>query len=831
MRTFPGEFGNWGKTQSASLNGALKLPSGARFYRCALQVNPFAYLGRYGKQTAFQDEDSYNAAIVAACKANDVEAIAVTDHYRVAESKGLIAAARAAEIFVFGGFEASSKDGVDFLCIYDPERENSLERFIGKFGIHDHAHPSPNGDKDCLELLACVRDQGGIAIAANVAADNGLLKTLDGQPRANAWKSLHLYACAIPGSLDDVPWNYQMILKNKNADYKRNLSVALINASDVNSPEDLSKQRSTSFIKMSHLSVEGLRQAFLDPESRIRLNHDTPPEPHTEFIAMAWDGGFLDGTKLHFNENLNVLVGGRGAGKSTVIESIRYVLAIEPLGDEASKAHQGVEKLTLILERFVERDPNANARKAKLRFDLERSRGRITDVQREMKLVEEHLSQLPGLEETEKRFQDAGLEERLKEKNLLMREERILAAIRERLAPLSTARQEMAELLPVDSAFLSAKALEGLPSVALLTEGAGILDRVTAQLQKIAGEIERILTQADTEVSGLYARWDKRKQEVESTYEVLLRELQKDNIDGEAFIRLRKQIEELRPLREKKANLTRDIEAYLAERRRLIDEWTDLLSAEHRALEKAAKKITKRLPGRVRVTVAMGGNREPLVALLRAELSGKPAALLERLKNCENLSLLELAQRCREGKDALVAWYAFTPAAAERLAQATPDTLMKIEELELPATTKVELNTASEAEPEAWRALEALSTGQKATAVLLLLLLESEAPLIVDQPEDDLDNRFITDGVVPIMKNEKRKRQFIFSTHNANIPVLGDAELILGLSTDIQNGAVQGRISDCHMGSIDVQSVREMVEEILEGGKPAFEMRRLKYGF
>jgi len=156
---------------------------------------------------------------------------------------------------------------------------------------------------------------------------------------------------------------------------------------------------------------------------------------------------------------------------------------------------------------------------------------------------------------------------------------------------------------------------------------------------------------------------------------------------------------------------------------------------------------------------------------------------------------------------------------------------MKIEELELPATTKVELNTASEAEPEAWRALEALSTGQKATAVLLLLLLESEAPLIVDQPEDDLDNRFITDGVVPIMKNEKRKRQFIFSTHNANIPVLGDAELILGLSTDIQNGAVQGRISDCHMGSIDVQSVREMVEEILEGGKPAFEMRRLKYGF
>ena len=92
------------------------------------------------------------------------------------------------------------------------------------------------------------------------------------------------------------------------------------------------------------------------------------------------------------------------------------------------------------------------------------------------------------------------------------------------------------------------------------------------------------------------------------------------------------------------------------------------------------------------------------------------------------------------------------------------------------------MNTAPDGEPATWQTLEALSTGQKATAVLFLLLLESEAPLVVDQPEDDLDNRFITEGVVPIMRLEKRRRQFVFSTHNANIPVLGDAELILGLA-------------------------------------------------
>jgi ATPase subunit of ABC transporter with duplicated ATPase domains len=329
----------------------------------------------------------------------------------------------------------------------------------------------------------------------------------------------------------------------------------------------------------------------------------------------------------------------------------------------------------------------------------------------------------------------------------------------------------------------------------------------------------------------LRVRWDERKQSAEATYQALLRELQKSKIDGEEFIRLRRQIEELRPLKEKQAALVRDLAAFQGNRRNLLDEWFNLQSAEYRALEKAAKRVSRKLEGRVRATVSMGGNREPLEELLREDIGGNLVALLERLKGRDNLSLLDLAQHCREGKESLIANYSLPPAAAERLAQSGIDVFMKLEELELPATTLIELNTASEGDPATWQTIEALSTGQKATAVLLLLLLESDAPLIVDQPEDDLDNRFITEGVVPTMKTEKRKRQFVFSTHNANIPVLGDAELIVGLSTGVQNQSVQGRVQQRYMGSIDMQPVREMVEEILEGGKNAFEMRRQKYGF
>ena len=128
---------------------------------------------------------------------------------------------------------------------------------------------------------------------------------------------------------------------------------------------------------------------------------------------------------------------------------------------------------------------------------------------------------------------------------------------------------------------------------------------------------------------------------------------------------------------------------------------------------------------------------------------------------------------------------------------------MELEELDLPATTSIELNVAGEGQSPSWQMLDDLSTGQKATAVLLLLLLESDAPLLVDQPEDDLDNRFITDGIVPKMREEKLRRQFIFSTHNANIPVLGDAELILGLSAEGEADVGRATIPTEHMGSID----------------------------
>ncbi len=652
---------------------------------------------------------------------------------------------------------------------------------------------------------------------------------------------------------------------------------------------------------MSTVSVEAFRQAFLDPDSRIRLHSDLKPEPHAEFLAMTWEGGFLRDTAVHFNENLNVLVGGRGTGKSTMIESIRYALGLDPLGEEARTAHEGVvrhvlqsgtkvsllvrshkpsercytiersvpnppvvkdeagevltlspqdvmpgvevfgqheiseltkspEKLTLLLERFVDRDPALSGRKSQVRLQLERSRSRIVDVRRELQRLDERLAALPGLEETQKRFQEAGLEERLKEKSLLVREERLFSNLDERLDQYRTLHNELADGLPVDTAFVSSKALEGLPNADILSEIEGILGTLSRKLETLGEQFGKALAEADRAITETRSRWSERKTAIEDTYEKLLRELQKSKIDGAEFIRLRQQIEDLRPLHDRMERHRRDLEAHEAQRRNLLVEWEDIKAAEYRQVETAAKRVSRKLRDRVQVRVTMAGNRDPLERLLR-EIGGNLAAALERLRGHDQLSLRELAQRCREGKDALRTHYNLPSGAAERIAQADLDLFMRIEELELPVTTEIELNTAPDGAPAIWQMLQALSTGQKATAVLLLLLLESEAPLVVDQPEDDLDNRFITEGVVPIMRQEKRRRQFIFSTHNANIPVLGDAELILGLAATGEAREGHARIAPAHMASIDSRPVRELVEEILEGGKAAFEMRRSKYGF
>ena len=127
---------------------------------------------------------------------------------------------------------------------------------------------------------------------------------------------------------------------------------------------------------------------------------------------------------------------------------------------------------------------------------------------------------------------------------------------------------------------------------------------------------------------------------------------------------------------------------------------------------------------------------------------------------------------------------------------------------------------------EDYRAIDQLSAGQRCTAIFPLLLKLQEGPLIVDQPEDNLDNRHIADTIAPALLEDKRARQIAFTSHNANLVVLTDAEQIALFESDGSRGEVSARGFLCTSAS----SITRHVIATLDGGRSALRLRYQKYG-
>ena len=119
--------------------------------------------------------------------------------------------------------------------------------------------------------------------------------------------------------------------------------------------------------------------------------------------------------------------------------------------------------------------------------------------------------------------------------------------------------------------------------------------------------------------------------------------------------------------------------------------------------------------------------------------------------------------------------------------------------------------------------IENCSPGQRSSAMLPLIALVST--LIIDQPEDNLDNSLVGKVLVDILAGLKEKRQIIVATHNPNIVVSGDAEQVIVMDALSDNKGI------CkEMGSIDNSAIVKSVVDIMEGGKEAFINRFKRYG-
>ena len=152
--------------------------------------------------------------------------------------------------------------------------------------------------------------------------------------------------------------------------------------------------------------------------------------------------------------------------------------------------------------------------------------------------------------------------------------------------------------------------------------------------------------------------------------------------------------------------------------------------------------------------------------------------------------------------------------------------LERCEVHDLPRLTVTKTVSGPNGEPHyVSRDFAKLSLGQQQSVLLALMLSsKSNAPLIIDQPEDNLDGEFIYHSLVPVLRLAKERRQIIIVTHNANIAVLGDAEQIVVLKSTSEKGTIVSR------GSIDDSTTKEAACNILEGAREAFNRRAKIYG-
>jgi ABC-type lipoprotein export system ATPase subunit len=877
----------------------------ARFWRCALQVNPSGYQSKYRGEAHGLDESAYNQLLLEQCLAQDIKVVGIADHGSVEAVDGLRMFLEPHGVVVFPGFEIASSEKIHMVCLF-PEgtTKDQLNRYLGRLDLTDVQDTVWPSRKTCLDLAEIIFGLGGFWYAAHMTGASGLLKlNQDGGGLVHIWKNEALVkAGQIPGPLKDLPANYKDIVLNKNADYRRDHPIALLNAKDVAKPDDLSDPCATCWIKMTRPSFESFLTAFKDPESRIRLG-PLPEAHYSRLENLHFHGGYLDGISIELSAHLNAIIGGRGTGKSTLVECLRYALDAAPRATAARRQHDEIVKANLgaggrvelavvshalhgrrytisrrygeppvvkddkgqvstqhprdllprieiygqneifelarnpasqtaILSRFLPGGSALSGELAAVSKRLIENREKLEGATRQRDELQAQVGKLPKLTEQVQQFKTLGLESKLALVPQLERERQLAKRVDEELARLSEGLARLGDSLP-DAAFLSDKAIEGLPHAATLVAfrisleklGKDVGDQLVTQRQL---HTQAVATAATLQAE-LKAKLSAESDALERVFASLPAFAGKPGRDvGRAYQELLREIEAIRPSETRVASVDKLLAELEAQRRNLLDEFSTLRDRRSDEMRAAVKKLNRRLEGKLRLNLKIGGQRRALMEFLLQVpgLGEKKLAWIEQAG--DELTIPALVQAIRTGEEAIKAltWdWGMQNSVVEALARLDRSKVRELEEIDLQDRIPIELNIAHNG--EIYKPLDQLSNGQQCTAILHLLLLENDDPLIMDQPEDNLDNAFIAERIVTQLRGAKTERQFIFATHNANIPVFGDAEWIGILSATDSHAQMPATAQ----GSIDIPAIRERVAEILEGGREAFSQRKEKYGF
>jgi ABC-type lipoprotein export system ATPase subunit len=824
------------------------------------------------------------------------------------------------------------------VCLFNPGTPVSvLDEKLAQLGLpkskrfeSGKPRPLPSEDLTRDKVIKVMQEDEsvpGLIILAHATGNSGVLdpRTIEQWWSADVIQDERLLCVELPHprgyylGLPDQPLT-KSILQNRDSRYLRRHPIASICSSDCKdlqpSPgvENYIGFRHT-WIKMAVPSIEGLRQAFLDHESRIRFGGKRPEDmqihPRIESFVCA-GVKFLRDQKIAFSPNLNVIIGGSGSGKSTVVNYLRMCLAQDTSihGDDVKKnydksidtitpssrfevefnvegewinlAGQGEGRLSedtvgsalgdlakALPVRFYgqreiyniaeDRDATRRLLDDLVRDDLDALRRRADELTDEIKILQVDIDRRPRL----RRERDELLAE-------VRSTEAKISRLRDTAAPLaalSEATSRVGQLRALRQQRLSAaagvgEALTGLREASQTERPADLADFLASLWEESKAALDVLIAAVDAayaayraSISGILEESDDARSLIRAERvateqtEAIREELEEQGVDPGELAEYQAAVEAKRAGVQRIDTQLTSIDNAIERRALLIQELRDCWRKEIELRRNSARQLRDAVPETstnlpfVEVSVVPYGDErdfENAVAEFRhdrRQLSDDDwAAFLKAVVHATGPedspieTLVKWISDLRNGIRPPGAPWELTERRTVRLLGFFDQAACGRLELRRVADRVIVMLRRQDG-TEAGELEGGLSVGQKCTAVLAILLARDTAPAVIDQPEEEIDNEFTYREMVPLLRRVKERRQLIVVTHDPNIPVNADAEMILALEALGGRGDIKkigGRLA---VGALDQEHVRLAVEEIMEGSEEAFRRRYAKYGF
>ena len=848
-----------------------------------------------------------------------IEAIAISDHNTAQAVEHLQRAAETADHppVLFPGVELTAGDGTHLLILIDPKQTGRhIEDILSRLGlgVDNQGRQQSRSTASVEQILTDCGDEG-IVIAAHINDNSGLL-SITGEQRIAILRHPRLAAVEVdPTKYLDEQW-IDGSLPQIGRDLPR------IWSSD---SHDFTKMgRRYTWIKMTTPNLEGLRLAFLDGADSLIPVYDSNqhnPNQHAERLIeriIVRDGKYMGRAQplqINFSPWLNAIIGGRGTGKSTVVDFLRATLRRESelntvSGDEdgmlrnsfekrmsvpASRSAEGLledsthievwyqtfrDRFVLswsrdgkahpiaridgdkripeegnIRERFPVRiysqkqlfslaqnpdsllmviDDNQDVRRGDLDREMESLRARYLSLEAEARSAYLRSQELPSrrasLDDTNRKlevFQKGGHQRAFSEYRLQSQLDDTWNTILKDAAQAVESVSEIAESLTVPDIEAGSAIDDNNPAI-------GSLRSAHRELKQSVEDLGRLLQVEATKTRRAISKietgddansWHGELITGELRFQQTSARLAEQGVsDPSAYINL---LQEASELRQEIASL--ELEQLRAEtlRQEANDELNNLRKLRQKLSDKRSQFAKKTSGEFIDVQIRRFARIENLTGDLSKILG------IERFEDDRNLIAKRIASTVEQhwdwdGLDQVVAdmrrfcsgeidtWDGKDHRFANAMKNTPPERLDRLA-LYLPEDS-VDVRIRDR-HGDRLTSLQQGSPGQQSAALLSFVLAYGEEPIILDQPEDDLDNKLIYDLVVKQLRATKSNRQVIVVTHNANIVVHGSAELVLPLVAKSGQSYVDGA------GGLQERQVRNEICRVMEGGEEAFAAR------